>query len=247
MIPKRTFLVVLCCILALLPQACNMPETAATPTAGVLPSPTIMMEEPTTALAQPTVEQPVDSTPTTAVLPTATVAVAETATAITFPTVTFNTNANCRLGPARSYNLQTNFITDRSTTAEGRNPDGSWLWVKAVEGYCWVSIATIKDPISYDFLPVVSFPPLPEAPYQLVTLSRDCEGRNSITIQWSNVSGEDGYRVYRDGITLATLKADASQFTDYPPDAQSYLYEVESFNNYGISVRFSQTLPGCTK
>jgi hypothetical protein len=45
---------------------------------------------------------------------------------------------------------------------------------------------------------------------------------------------------------LASLKTDATSYTDYPQQAREYLYEVESINNDGVSVRVAITVPGCT-
>jgi hypothetical protein len=198
-----------------------------------VPTSTLIPSSPTATLPATTAT----STP----VPTGTPTLAE------FPVVTFNINANCRLGPSRNYFSHTSFLKDRSTTVEGRNQDGSWLWAKAIEGYCWVSVTTIKDPVSYLFLPIVQFPPLPEPPSQLVVTHKDCTGRFTVGLRWSNVTGETGYNIYRDGITLATLKADSTMFTDYPPAATEYFYEIESINEFGISVRFAQAVQGCIK
>jgi hypothetical protein len=171
---------------------------------------------------------------------------ADTATPITFPTVAFQRNTNCRLGPLKNYFLQTSFIQGRYSTAEGRNQDSSWLLVKPFEGpSCWISVSNVKDPGDYSYLPVVDFPPLPEAPSQMVLVKRDCMGHNMIILHWPDVTGETGYRIYREGISLATLKINATEYQDYPPDGNSYFYEVESINDYGASVRFSMSVAGC--
>ena len=66
-------------------------------------------------------------------------------------------------------------------------------------------------------------------------------------IIWNDVTGETGYNLYRDGITITKLKADAFEYIDYPPLADSYFYEIESFNDVGVSVRYGQSVPGCKK
>lgn len=164
---------------------------------------------------------------------------------MTFPTIVFNTNANCRLGPSTNYNQQTNFLVNRSTTVEGRNRDSSWLWVKTSAGNCWVSAATIKDPVDFSFLPVIPFTPLPEAPSRLTVAQLECAGRISLTLRWPDVTGETGYTLYRNGIQLTKLRADATEYVDFPPLAAEYLYEIETFNNVGVSVRYGQTAQGC--
>jgi hypothetical protein len=166
-------------------------------------------------------------------------------TPITYPEVTFASDANCRLGPARNYFAKTSFLQGRVTKAEGRNQDASWLWVLVAEGHCWISVSTIKDPVSYFFLPLVEFPLLPEAPTQVFVVEKDCSGRNTLLLRWTDVNGESSYVIYRDGITLATIKADATEYFDYPPDGKEYLYEVQALNDYGASIRYGHTVQGC--
>ena len=92
---------------------------------------------------------------------------------------------------------------------------------------------------------MVDFPPLPEVPLQMVVVNRDCVGRSLVVLRWPDVTGETGYRIYREGIMLASLKMNATEYQDYPPIANSYFYEIESINNYGVSVRFSMSVAGC--
>jgi hypothetical protein len=181
---------------------------------------------------------------------TATAAVVETATPFTPPMITFERNTNCRVGPAVNYFLTTSFLKDRSTLADGRNGDSSWLWVRTsnnLNQHCWVSISNVKSPDAYTYLPVSTFPPLPEAPAQLFMEKKNCGARNVFTLQWSNISGETGFHFYRNGIMLTLLRADAIRYTDYPPAGREYLYEIESINNYGLSVRVALKVSGCNK
>ncbi len=230
----------------LLPPTPGLPLSTATPTIEP-PSPTV------TPILTPA---PLLSTPTaTSVPPTATRLPTETLTStptisptpITFPTVVFSTNANCRLGPSTNHNQITNFLKDRSTIAEGRNLDSSWLWVKSPAGNCWIKVATLKDPIEFAFLPVIAFTPLPEAPSRLTVAQLQCTGRTAITLRWSDVIGETGYTIYRNGIQIMKLRADLTEYVDFPPLAAEYLYEIESFNDVGVSVRYTQTVQGCKK
>ena len=79
----------------------------------------------------------------------------------------------------------------------------------------------------------------------MVVADRDCTGRNLIVLRWPDVTGETGYRIYRGGIMLAALKMNATEYRDYPPHANSYSYEIESINTYGVSVRLSISVAGC--
>lgn len=233
--------------------ACTAPALTATPQTSQ--STADLAAASPTAAAEPVAELPTDSVPTPAVAATLTSAasptpqVVETATPFAFPTVVFDRDTNCRLGPAKNYFTQTSFLQDRLTIAEGRNADASWLWVQSLtpKTRCWVSVGNLKTPDSYFYLPVIDLPPLPEAPAQVYVANQDCEGRNKLTLRWPNVVGETGFRVYRGGITLGVLQADAVEFVDYPPDGLEYLYEVESINNFGLSVRVAVTVQGCAK
>ncbi len=225
--------------------ACTAPALSATPS--VAPTAVVPVVEDTRA---PVTQTPLP-TPTSSPEPTKTMVLptpipSETATLSALPTVTFQRNTNCRVGPLKNYFLQTSFIEGRYSTAEGRNQDSSWLLVKPFEGpSCWISVSNLKEPGNYSYLPVADFPPLPVAPAQMVVLSRTCEGRNLVVLQWPDVTGETGYHIYRDGIMLASLKMNATEYRDYPPEANSYFYEIESMNTYGVSVKFSMSVAGC--
>ena len=246
LLKKRLFILLF--ILLAMALACTAPALSATPSAApTMPAP-LATDTRVPITTNTRTPLPLDSP---SPLPTATVELptltpSDTATPITFPTVAFQRNTNCRVGPLKNYFLQTSFIGGRYSTAEGRNQDSSWLLVKPYEGpNCWVSVSNVKDPGNYSFLPVVDFPPLPEPPFQMVVVKRDCVGRNLVVLRWPDVSGETGYRIYRGGIMLASLKMNATEYGDYPPDANSYSYEIESINPYGVSVRFSMSVAGC--
>ncbi len=230
----------------LLPPTPGLPLPSTTPES-VSPSPTTTPIPTQTAL--PATATITAISPTTTLMPTETLTPSPTLspTPITFPTIVFKANANCRLGPSTNYNQITNFFTNRSTIAEGRNRDSSWLWVKTSSGNCWINVATLKDPIDFTFLPVVPFTPLPEAPSRLTVVQLQCTGRISVTLRWPDVIGETGYRIYRNGIQLTEVKADATEYIDFPPLATEYLYEIESFNEVGVSVRYGQIVQGCKK
>jgi len=240
-------------ILLIITLACTAPALSPTPSAAptlLVPIAAETMAVPADSSAEDTPialpSETASSTPTTvpAALPSSTASV--TGTAITYPTVTFDRSTNCRVGPSKSYFVQTSFMEGRYSTIEGRNQDSSWLLVKPFEGpSCWVNVSNVKDAGDYSYLPIADFHPLPEAPFQMVVYKRDCVGRNLIVLRWQDVTAETGYRLYREGIMLASLKMNATEYRDYPPDANSYFYEVESINEYGISVRFSMSVAGC--
>jgi len=244
--PKNHFFVPFF-ILLVITLACAAPALSATPSIRPSISAPLAVDTSVPVLATDTPRPSETPSP----LPTASVELptqtpVDTTTPIAFPTVAFQRNTNCRVGPLKNYFLQTSFIEGRYSVAEGRNQDSSWLLVKPYEGpNCWISMSNVKDPGNYSFLPVVDFPPLPEAPFQMVLVKRDCVGRILIVLHWPDVTGDTGYRIYREGIMLATLKMNATEYRDYPPTANSYFYEIESVNDYGVSVRFSMSVAGC--
>jgi hypothetical protein len=246
MSPKNRFFIPLF-ILFLMTLACTAPALTATP----MVAPTVPVAVatntgvPTDIPPSPEIP-PLLPTPTT-IVEVSTPTPVDTPMPIVFPTVTFLRSTNCRVGPSKNYFVQTSFIDGRYSITEGRNQDSSWLWVKPFEGSnCWISVANLKEPGDYSFLPIVDFPPLPEVPYQLVMVRRDCSGRNQVVLRWPDVNGETAYRIYREGIMLASLKMNAIEYVDYPPDAKSYFYEIETINDYGVSVRFSMSVVGCS-
>jgi hypothetical protein len=247
----RNQIFILISILLLLILACSAPVLSVTPTVRpklIFPSATVKVSPTGTSVPTNTISPTGSPTPLSA-QETLTPAVLESATPIEFPRITFERNTNCRIGPAVNYFMATSYFKDRSTFAEGRNADTSWLWVRtnAPEQHCWVSIANIKAPETYTYLPVVSFPSLPGAPAQFFVEKKTCGPRNTIIVQWSNISGETGFHFYRNGIMLSLLKEDTFRFIDYPPLAKEYSYEIEAINNYGLSVRVPLKVFGCAK
>ena len=56
---------------------------------------------------------------------------------------------------------------------------------------------------------------------------------DSVSLSWSEVSGADSYKVYRDSSLLQSVSTNS--FSDTKLDDADYLYEVASVNNYGES------------
>jgi len=250
---RKSRVLILCSVLVIISLACTAPALSATPTISAPPvvlAPAATIEVSPTPIPSLPVELTSTATevPATEVVPTA-VETSLPPSPISFPSVSFGRDTNCRLGPARNYFTQTSFLENRIAVAEGRNRDASWLWVQSLTAktYCWVSVVNLKNPESYLYLPVIALPPLPEPPSQLYVHTKDCVGRNRIVLHWPNVSGETGFHVYRNGIMLGSLKTDAVEFVDYPPDGKEYIYEVESINSFGLSVRVAVTTAGCSQ
>lgn len=242
---SKNHMLVLLSIILLLSMACAAPALSATPTI----RPQLIFPTSSSLTLIPTLTQPpASATPQAALAQeTSTPEPVQTADPNSFQRITFERITNCRLGPAVNYFQTTYFLKDRSAVAEGRNSDSSWLWVRinAAGQHCWVSISNIKTPASFAALPEAKFPPLPEAPAQMIVEKKDCGPRNTVILQWSSVTGETGFHFYRNGIMLTLLKADAVRYTDYPPNGREYFYEIESMNDDGLSVRVALKVSGC--
>jgi len=97
-------------------------------------------------------------------------------------------------------------------------------------------------------LPVVGAPPIPPAPTGLEIGRRMCEVTKKayiIRVEWNDVSGETGYRLYRNGALLATLPAGSTSYTDNPPLGGPYTYAIEAYNKDGASPRSTVEEMGC--
>jgi hypothetical protein len=199
---------------------------------------------------------PAEGTPTPSSTPDP--AVTATATTLSDPAFTFDTNANCRAGDSTAYGVVTSFLQGAQARIEGRNADGSWFLVQMpAGGTCWVagSVGTPSGP--YGSVGVVVPPPLPptdtpvpaqppSAPGNLHLGGEVCTSEEfSVTLEWGDVAGEDGYRVYRDGQLIATLGEGETSYTDSPPDYNAHGYGVEAFNESGASNRPTVQEDGC--
>lgn len=56
-----------------------------------------------------------------------------------------------------------------------------------------------------------------------------------VTLSWNDVSGEDGYRVYRDGSFLGALSANTTSYIERPGYNVSRSYYVQAFNAAGFA------------
>jgi hypothetical protein len=189
-----------------------------------------------------------------------------TAAEVNIPTITFDQSANCRLGDSTAYDVVNGFDIGETLIIEGRNAATTWFWVlmPGSNAHCFVagSTGTLAGP--YQTVPVITPLPLPvtdtpesggeEQPeagapatpgnVQAVEVACSAQGYK-VKIQWSDVDDEDGYRVYRDGALIATTGANATSYTDTPPNTSAHNYGVEAFNDAGTSGRPVANEDGC--
>jgi hypothetical protein len=186
-----------------------------------------------------------------------------TATSVSSPGFRFTINANCRLGPSTAYEVVTSFYAGDLVKIEGRNEDSSWYWVfiPNSNSHCAVSASTgtVEGPLAgLVLIPAPALPALPAttvappppvappAPGKFNVSTKSCSSSQYIvTLQWGDVKGELGYRVYRDGKLIATLPADSTGFDDTSPDYNPHAYQVEAFNDAGAAGSSVQKSSGC--
>ena len=90
-------------------------------------------------------------------------------------------------------------------------------------------------------------PEPPDAPAQLHVEDWICNAKvYQVTLEWIDVAdNEAGYKVFRDGVLLATLPANATSYVDKPPYGGAYTYEVTAFNDGGASSKASMIVKSC--
>jgi hypothetical protein len=179
-------------------------------------------------------------------------------TGVSGPTFTFDKNGNCRLGPSQLYEVVTSFLAGQDLQIDGRNEDNTWFWLLMPGGgHCWASVATgvAHGPFASAAVILPPLPPVatteaapapPTAPGKLNVQELECDAsKYMVRISWLDVSGEDGYRVYRDGALVATNPADGTSYDDTLPDYNPHSYRVEAFNSSGAGSTGSKDSTGC--
>jgi CSLREA domain-containing protein len=168
------------------------------------------------------------------------------------PMMLFYQNAFCRKGPGTEYDTAAAYEQGQEVELIGRSEPGrpQW-WVTVLR--CWVSDSTGKTRGPVEELLIWPSPPAPvpltppESPARLRLTDVVCDAKQyRVSIGWiDQADNEDGYRVYRDGILIATLGANATSYTDSPPKPGPHTYEVEAFNDGGASNRLTVQDKGC--
>jgi hypothetical protein len=164
---------------------------------------------------------------------------------------TLNRNAFCRLGPSTGYFAERTYTVGQQVVIEGVSAPGLpvWYWalIPGESGHCWLSQLVVDVVGPAENLAIIQAMPVPTTPTQLTIVRRVCATRQAYTIllQWVDASDETGYRLYRNGELLASLPANATNYTDQPPFGGPYTYELEAINQYAVSSRASVQDPGC--
>jgi hypothetical protein len=208
--------------------------------------------------AQPEVQAP--ETPT----------LTPTVQAFSEPTLVLVVGANCRAGPGTDYEVEDAYPAGQELPIEGQSSGGDWFWVLTpYGGHCWVAASTGNPRGPFASVQVRAAPPLPQAPpvqpeepsgpaeppppsgppsapsgFSVSTQS--CSSQAYIVaLNWGDASGEQGYRVYRDGSLITTLGAGATSYSDTSPNFNSHSYRVDAYNGSGTSASPTKNSEGC--
>lgn len=203
--------------------ACNLP--------GAVPSLTVDEQAATAiaatlnAQAQNGGDVPITATPSRTARPSATATVATRTITPTFstPQLTVLESTNCREGPGQDYQVVFTYLPNKTLTILGRyDPTNYWL-VKSDEsqtGQCWLWGEYVEVSGSYWAVPSVTPPATATlAPPLAPSIQRweyFCSlGQMTITIEWTDkATNETGYRVLRDGQSVAELPANSSSYSE---------------------------------
>jgi hypothetical protein len=174
------------------------------------------------------------------------------------PMLTINEPTNCRTGPGQSYDILFTFNAGATAEILGSYPTNNYWTVKwqGGDGFCWVwgEYATASG--SHWTVPTVNPPPTstaspPNAP-SVSSWDYLCgfsgSGPNvTVTIEWTDrAEGESGYRIYRNGESVAELPPNSNTFTEVVDidQGQNMTYLIEVFSSAGTA-RSSPINFGC--
>ena len=170
------------------------------------------------------------------------------------PKATFRQNGNCRQGPGGQYNVVTSLLQGQQLWVDGRNADSSWWYLRLPDStaHCWASGSNLDltgpfaNALVIAALPTPTVLAAPAAPEKLVVANQVCTDKAySVKLTWIDVSGNDGYRIYRDGAQIGSAGGNATSYTDNPPYGGPYSYGVEAYNSSGASPRPTVADAGC--
>jgi hypothetical protein len=165
----------------------------------------------------------------------------------TQPEFTFKLDAGCRKGPGAEYTVASSLTKGTTVKVQGRNAQTTWLLVQAPDkSTCWAAASAGNVAGDAQLAAVFSSPVLSGVPN---TFNADpaCDATKSLTVTltWEPVPDARGYHIYRNGDLVISTEADTKTYVDKPGFANQYIYEIEAFNDYGISARWSDRVLPC--
>jgi hypothetical protein len=198
---------------------------ASTPTLAATRTPSPRVTETTTATGSP--ETTASQTPTYSV-----------------PMLTVQESTNCRTGPGEEYEIVFTYLTGKELEIVGRYDPGNFWLVKATEsptGTCWLWGQFVEVTGSYWAVssvtpPATSTSAPPRGP-GIIEWNFSCSGGAiTFTVNWAdNASGEEGYRIFRNGEAIAELPPDTTTHTDVYnlPADQNVEYYIQVYSPSG--------------
>jgi hypothetical protein len=237
----------ICLAAAFFLTSCNFaapPVATANATTAPVASPTPLLPT-ATVVVLPTVAD----TPTPA--STATLAPTEmpTPTVQLTPVANPGMDAYCRKGPGTDYFSITYLQAGDNYTVIGQNGLGTW-WLVQVPGNvtCWMGDPTTVTQGPVNTVPILPSPPLPSSAYNFANTSHCDPVLNTLTVwlTWETAQGATGYNIYRNGTLIAHLDQKHVTFTDNAPRGVNLKYQIEAFNDYGVSSRQTTRVIACT-
>ncbi len=243
---SRSRLAILALIGAML--ACNLPGT--TPTLSVDEQAATSIAATLLAQDQQGGDVPITATASKTARPSITATAKATTLTITptfsTPQVKVLESTNCREGPGQDYEVVFTYLPNKTLTILGRyDPTNYWL-VKSDEtsaGQCWLWGEYVEVSGSYWVVPSVTPPPTATlAPPQTPSIQRweyFCSGgQMTITIEWTDRAvNETGYRILRDGESVAELAANSTAYSETVPmeSGESAEYFLQVFGPGGTT------------
>ncbi len=92
-----------------------------------------------------------------------------------------------------------------------------------------IEVATPKDENATD--ENLTLPPVKPKDFNVTNITSD-----SVTLEWSDVEGESGYEIFRNGELIHTTEANVTSYTDNNLTAgEDYTYEIKAINDAGES------------
>jgi hypothetical protein len=110
-------------------------------------------------------------------------------------------------------------------------------------------VPTLLPPSVTPTLAPTPTPTLPlqmEPPGYLKVAVKYCSANGfAVALEWGAAKDTLGYRIYRDGVLLATVGPTVTSYVDVLPDFHNHTYRVEAFNKYAAASTTAQASGEC--
>ena len=165
------------------------------------------------------------------------------------PQVNPGMNAYYRKGPGTYYYAITFLQAGTNYNVIGQDGRNKWWVVQIARNVtCWIGDPTsvMLGPV-WD-VPILTFPPLPGTPTSFtgVITCHSVQNILYVSFSWNPQDDAIGFHLYRNGKLLKNLDPRPTNYQDNsPPFGEDLNYELEAYNEYGVSPRVSASFPFC--